>query len=238
MKVLECFTIQQPKLSLSEISKMLEMEPSTVRRILMSLEEGDFVKQDPETRMYSLDNGLVRLGAIAIQNFDIRSIAKPYMKEVSDRSQENTYLAINSADQSLYIDIVEAKQEIVLTGSVGATRPLYSTGTGKVLLAFLPEQEIESIFKWKMSHLSDEAISRLREDIVTIQKKGVAVAVREYNQEVFSIAAPIFDSTNRVVAALAISGPAFRLTEEKVREFEQVVIANSNEISTKMGYSN
>jgi IclR family KDG regulon transcriptional repressor len=237
MNILECFNQSQPELSLSDISKRLAMEPSTVRRMLMSLEEGDFIKQDNETRKYSLGNALVRLGAVAIQNFDIRKIAYPYMKELSEQSHENVYLAIHSGNQSLYIEVVEYTQEIVLTGSIGSARPLHSTGTGKVLLAHFPEEEIEKIINNELESFPLSTVTNLRQDLKRIREEGIAVVAREYHKDVYSIATPIFDSRQQVIASLAISGPAFRLDDKKMEEFKTLVIQTGKEISEKIGYS-
>jgi IclR family transcriptional regulator, KDG regulon repressor len=236
MNILECFTQSQPELSLGEISKRLAMEPSTVRRMLMSLEEGDFIRQDVETRKYSLGNALARLGAVVIENFDIRKIAYPFMKELSDQTQENVYLAVQSGNQTIYIEVVEFNHEISLTGSIGSARPLYSTGTGKVILAHLLEQSVDKIINTE--GLSLDLIAKLKQDLIEIRGNGIAVVDPEYNRDVFSIAVPIFDSRQKVIASLAVSGPTYRLTQEKVEEFKKFVVQTGNEISQKVGYKN
>jgi IclR family transcriptional regulator, KDG regulon repressor len=234
MNVLNCFSQKQTKLSLGEISEKLSMEPSTVRRILLSLEEGGFIKQDLDSRKYSLGIELIRLGSTAMQNIEFREIAYPIMKKLSDVAKENVYLGITSGKQIIYIEIVEFAQVIGLTGSVGSARPLISTGIGKVLLANMVKQEVERILVEE--NLTDQHIISLLNEINEIKRNGITVVIGDYHKDIYSIAAPIYDRNQTVIASIAISGPTYRLDEDKIQHYKKLILETSFEISKQLGY--
>lgn len=236
VKVLECFTEERPSLGLTEISTSTGMKPPTVRRLLKSLKVGDFIEQDTISKKYRLGHGIIRLNSVAMQNVNVRNIANPHLKVLSQECEENVYLAINSGNKALYIDVVESKQEIVLTGSIGSTRPLHNTGTGIVLLAFLSDDRFEEMLTKEFKDFKTDYIKDLKQRLVSIRNEGIAVLKSEYNSDVFSVAAPIFDNNNEVIASIAISGPVYRLNE-KTEFFKEVILKYSHKISIEMGSS-
>jgi DNA-binding IclR family transcriptional regulator len=241
ISILDCFISEKNReLSITEISKKLNLYKSTVHRILQTLESHDYIQQNPQNQKYRLGFKLFQLGSMVISGLDIRRVAWPYMTRLRDQVNETINLNIVSNYQRICVEVVESLEEVRHFIEVGFIGPLYCAGSGKILLAFMPEEEREYVLKTQKLYYWNTKKSiepdNLRRELAVIRKQGYAITSNERIKGVCSVAAPIRDHTGRVVAGLTISGPNTRFSKDRLPGLIKAVLDTSREISKQMGY--
>lgn len=235
--VLQCFE-QQSDWSLTELQGHLGWHMATLHRILGTLEGIGYLSQDPVTRRYRLGLALVKLGRRAAEELDLSKVAAPVMTELSTACGETVYLANLHSGEVVYLGVAQANRPVRLTAEIGERRPAHSTGTGKVLLAYAPGSVLEQALSRALTPLTEQTIinpAALRAELATIRKRGYAVSYQEHDRDVASLAAPIYDSSGPV-AALAISGPAFRLPSDLLHRLAPTLLEAARRISGLLGH--
>jgi DNA-binding IclR family transcriptional regulator len=237
--VLAAFSVEMPRLSLGEAAERAQLSPSTTRRLLVQLTEAGLTRQDPETRAYSLGLKFVRLGAIALETADIVRTARSTMASLTEKFMEATFLGQLEPEGVVYLSVLQPPVAVRVSTRAGEVRPAHSTSIGKVLLAALSDTEME---RWFASHeltpLTPASLAT-RQDLLAnlemVRELGYAQNYRESSSEFASVAAPVRDSEHRVIAALAISGPAYRIPRERIPELGAAVIEAANQITVEYG---
>jgi DNA-binding IclR family transcriptional regulator len=167
--------------------------------------------------------------------------AKPILERVSKETGETAYISFMRGSGVVYLDSVESSKTVRVISRVGLTLPPYCTASGKVHLAYLTEEERERVLPEELRPFTKHTITereRLVQDLEQIKEKGWAIDNEEYEDEVRCAAAPVFDYTGKLVGALSISGPSFRLGEEEVPlVIVPAVKRGAEEVSQKLGYT-
>jgi len=240
MQLLNAFSLNKKELGVTELSKKLKLPKSTVLRILVTLASESFLVKNPENQKYSLGIELFKLGSIVQQNFNMREYALPIMKDLADKTGESVYLNIISGRKRVCIEKIESSNDIRRVIKLGESLPLYTGGSGKVLLANLPEEDIKKFFEEeKLIPFTPNTITdpeKLLQNLAEIRKQGYAIAVGERVLGATTIGAPICDNLNRVVASLTVSGPTERLTEQKIPKYASLLKEAAMKISVLLGY--
>lgn len=238
--VLNAFTIEKPELSVTELSQELALHKSTVSRLLTTLEKGGLVEQNPETGKYRLGVALIGLAGLVVAHADVREIARPLLRQLAQETQETVNLAVLDGDEVINIEqMLPDKRQVKNIGWVGRRTPLHCVSTGKVLLAYQPEQEIERIIAKGLSRRTDKTITdprRLREELANIRRRGCATGLEELEEGLNAIAAPIRNHEGEVVAAISVSGPSFRVSPEKISDLAELTVRTAGEISRQLGF--
>ncbi|MDB4897727.1 MAG: IclR family transcriptional regulator [Firmicutes bacterium] len=236
--MLDTFTIERPELALSELATACGLHPSTARRLLLTCEAVEWIAQDPVTRKYRLGMKLFELGHRAGEGLELPKIARPHLKRLVEETQESAYLAVMDRTEVLYLNRVESPQAVRLTSSVGQRLPAHSTGTGKVFLAHLSPQALDDFLSRPLTRYTTKTITdptALRQELEGVRTRGYATTLEEHLEGTFSVAAPIFGPRGALIAALGMSGPSYRITDELFSEFSQIMISVAQAISTAMG---
>lgn len=238
--VLETLLEHRSPMSMSEISEKLDFYPSTVHRILDTLKYGGYVEQNPITQKYQLGLKLIELGMAKINQIDLVKEAKPFLRELAKKCNETVHLGILEDNNVLYLAKEESSQTIRMISYVGRRAPLHCTALGKVLLAYLPSTERNKILdKIELSKLTDKTITdkkQLEIELNKIEQKGMSWDREENEKDVRCIAAPIKDYQGRVVAAVSISRPAYRVNKKNQDHLQEELIATCQKISSRLGY--
>ena len=241
LQIFELFTIDAPELSISELVKKLSMPKVSVYRFLRVLLKSSFITQDRQTKKYRLGIKIFELGSIVLRNFDLREVAFPLIVELSKRSGETVHLGVLDNQQVVSIEGVESDQSLRISLPVGKRVYLHSTGIGKAILAFLPEQEVKEIVRQKrLPRFTNNTIihfEQLMKEIQLIKKRGYAIDNEENEPGIRCIAAPIFDVNKQVMASISISGPSVRIPHSRIPELSSMVIETSQKISKAHGVS-
>jgi len=186
-------------------------------------------------------SGLIELAQKGLGQFEIRSIALPYLEDLQKKTNETVHLAILDSGEVVYLEKRESTQTIRMYSAVGRRAPAHCTGLGKAILAFLPEEERQRILKEKgLKAYTPNTITLLSEferGCDRIRERGFALDLGEHEVEIRCVAAPILDHTGRPVAALSVAVPAFRTDEAQLEALGPEVVQATQEISRKLGYN-
>ncbi len=229
------------ELGVTEISNRLGLHKSTVFRLLTTLAAAGYVRQESPLGKYRLGMRLAELGMIALSQIDLRSEARPFLRDLMEATGETVHLGIVDGDQVVYIDKIESRQILTMKSTIGSRAPAHCTALGKVLMAFLPDEDLDALLARRdLARLTANTIAQpagLREHLVRIREQGYAIDDEEHEPGIRCIAAPIRDHTSRVVAAVSVSGPSVRITREAMERIIPRVIEAGNEISRAVGHN-
>jgi DNA-binding IclR family transcriptional regulator len=237
--VLDILLKNNAPMSMTEISEELHFYPSTIHRLLDTLKYGGYVEQDSSTQKYQLGLKLIELGMARLNQIDLIKEAKPFLQELSKRCDETIHLAILEDTEVLYLAKEESTQTIRMISYIGKRAPLHCTSLGKVLLAFLPSYKRDKILeKIELFKLTENTITNkqsLIEELNKIKQQGFALDIEENEKFVRCIAAPIRNYQGKVIAAASISGPSYRINEERQDYLKEELITTCQNISSRLG---
>jgi DNA-binding IclR family transcriptional regulator len=243
LMLLEILAKEAKSISISELSKKSNLKLTTVHRLLNTMMSREFVEQDETTLQYRLGIKAFEVGNAALATSDLRIAAQTYLKQLAQQVNETTNLAVLDGSEVVYIDQLESTNIVIVKmfARVGNRGPAYCTGTGKVLLADLTPEELRERFsKTQFIKFTPRTITSIDELLIVLAKvkeDGYALDFSERDEGVTCVAAPICNYENRVCAAISVSGPAGRMTEERIREqILPAVTRAANEISKRLGF--
>jgi IclR family transcriptional regulator, KDG regulon repressor len=240
LTILKLFKTNKTKWGVTEIARELDMQKSTVYRLLTTMQEFGFVRKNEDGSAYSLGLSLFELGSVVSNNFNFRDIAVSYMHKLAEQCGETVHLGIFSDHEVISIEAVETQSSLKSTVIVGERAPLYCTGIGKSLLAFLPGNEREQIIKnIHFEKFTEQTIvdpQKLAEELKLIRKRGFAVDNEEHDLGIICVGAPIFDFSGAVLGSLSISGPSVRITPEQMPRYIELVLTTAKAVSRDLGH--
>lgn len=241
MDILDCLGGTGVYLGASDIGRRLNMSRSTVYRLLTTLATGGYVTQDlvsPEK--YRLGFKILELASSLLDGIELRRQALPFLQELKDLANETAHLVVMDRGQVIYIDKVECSQAVRMHSAIGRQGFAHSTAVGKAMLAFMSEEAVARIIEehglpaCTPHTITSEEV--LLEELERVRQCGYAVDDVENEDGIRCVGAPVFDHQGKPVAALSVSGPAFRMTLERVRELSAPVKATASKISQQLGY--
>ncbi len=210
---------QQGKpISVTEAATLAGLKLSTAHRLLNTMVLKGFVEQEPDTSRYRLGVAAIRLGGAAVEHMDIHTISRPYLEQLASTTEETVNLALLDGSEVVYIDQIESSQMVVVNmfARVGNRGPAYCTGSGKALLAALPDEELEDIIQTiefvKFTSETIDTPEMLRKEIDKIRKDGYSLDLGERDEGVRCVAVPIMNQHGLAEAAVSVAGPSHRLT--------------------------
>ncbi len=228
----------QGEAGVTELARRLGLHKSTASRLLATLERRGLVEQDDETGKYRLGLVVIRLAERAEKTLDLRSIAMPELERLARLTHETTGLGVLDGDQLLTVAQADGPNLIAVGDWTGRSTPLHCVASGKVLLAALAEREVMRIVKRGPATFTERTIVQLEPllaELVRARRRGYATAIGEYELGLNAVAAPVHDARGRVVAAVDIWGPAFRLTPRRIPELAAQAREAAAAISVRLG---
>ena len=238
--VLDYFIKKGKSVTLTELSERLNLYPSSVHRILDTLNYLNYVDKLPNSENYQLGLKTLELGMAKLSQIDLIKEAMPFLAELSRKSNENVYLAVLFEGMVFYQSKMEAFRTVKLDTHLGTRACFNCTALGKVLIAFLPKHEREKIYQSVGFHRSTKNTiinkKKFEKEINKVKKQGFAIDSEENEEDIQCIAAPIRDYSGRVIAAVSISGPSYRFNVQKQTQISFDVIKCGQEISMRLGY--
>jgi IclR family KDG regulon transcriptional repressor len=237
LDVLMCFSRQTPELNMTQIAERTGVHKSTVHRLLATLEKNRFVERDPVTGIYRPGISLLQVSYLALEENDLRKLAAPIMRQLNDTYQENIHLAVPDECDVVFVHILESPQRIKLAAAIGQRLPAFATASGKAVLAFMPQDKVQSILSGGMPCFTaypPTSPEALFADLERTRAAGFAVSEREYEDEINAVAAPIFDRDRQPLASIAVAGPAYRLTLDQMLKIGPQLVAAAQEIMREL----
>ncbi|MEU4821967.1 IclR family transcriptional regulator [Actinomadura citrea] len=205
-------------LGVTEVATALGLSKAAVHRILTSLRGHGLIELDEATRRYALGLGAMKLGMAYLERLDARTVARPELVALSERTTETVTLSVRSGWTRSYIDQVTPRRELIMSVTLGVPYPLHAGASSKAFLAFLSDDEIDHyLAQPALEQLTPATVTsapRLRREIEEIRARGYARSTAERQSGAASAAAPILDQHDRPIAVISVSGPVERFTEE------------------------
>jgi len=195
------------------------------------------VQRDPATGAYQLGIRLLQMTYLTLEHNDLRRLATPFMRRLCDQYQENVDISVLDDTDVVFVNHMEGPQRVKVAATTGQRLPAFATASGRAILAYLPGETVQRILARGMPRyteytpLAPEAVFA---DLYLIREQGFAFSVQEYEEGINAVAAPILDSSDRPFAAVAVVGPAYRLTRERMIEMGPTVAATANEIAQEL----
>jgi IclR family transcriptional regulator, KDG regulon repressor len=238
--VLLCFDHGERGLTLTQIAGRVRMSKSTVHRLLATLESRRFIKRDDATGLYHLGFGFIEAASLVLQEIDLERWALPYLQRVSAEGGETVDLTILDDTEVVYLLVVESAQRVKIAAAVGERLPACCTATGKAFLAYLPRDQVHAILEKGSGNYRDgtpASLPDLCRDLQATRERGYAISEEEYEQDINAVAAPILNADGWPVLVIAIVGPSFRLSSERMQELGQSIRATVDAITSEIGLS-
>jgi DNA-binding IclR family transcriptional regulator len=239
LDVLESLASRRGATGISELSGLVGLHVSTVHRLLATLVDRGYVRQDPDSSRYHLGSRIFTLASAADLHLDLRLVARPYLERMMRASGETANLVTSSENEVVYLDQVASMHLVKMFTAPGLRAPLYCTGTGKAMLAFRNGEFAEPILAAPMRRFTPRTIvtrPALEAELGAIRKRGYSVDNEEMEEGVRCLAVPIFDRRHECVGAMSVSGPTTRMTTERVAKLAPVAVAIADELSRQLGY--
>ncbi len=238
--ILDSFSLDKPALGVREIARKIKLSPSTVGRIMAYMKEIGILNQDPETHLYMMGSKVLAWAGIYTITSDVRTIALPVMVHLQEQTRETISLYILEGSERVCIERLESPETVRIVARIGRRIPLYAGSAGKVFLAFLPENRREMILREidlvPMTERTITDVDALNVNLEQIRQQGYAVSRGEWIIDASGTAAPIFDQRGQITAAISISGPRQRFTDEKISEMADLLVKETAQISFELGY--
>lgn len=231
-----------PELGVTELAKRLKLHKNNVFRLLATLEARGYVEQNRITDNYRLGLKTLEIRQTMIRQMALLPYAKPVLEELVRECDETAYVCVLKENLSTYLYGVESRATVRVVSRLGSRLPAYCTSAGKVLLASLTETELGRYLKrtelvpFTPNSITDE--NRLREHLKDIAAAGYAIDNEELELGVRGVAAPILDYRAVAVGSVIISGPAMRLSDDRISA-ELIPLAQkaAETVSVKLGYA-
>ena len=239
--LIDAFTAEAPEWTLADLARHVDMPKPTVHHIMTTLLEGGWIDRNVESKKFRLGVRLWEKGSLAIKQMGLRDIARPHVEALVRECGETVRLGIlDAVDPSwvIYIDRVEGRQTVRADSGGTVRAPSYCVATGKAMLAFQPEV-LKSVFTRQLQGYTENTLTKpadLDRDLALTRKRGYSLNASEFHGEVVGIAAPIRNHEGRVVAAVGISAPAYRLGADVIKRIAPVVVATASGISRSAGF--
>ncbi|MEU8952770.1 IclR family transcriptional regulator [Streptomyces sp. NPDC048518] len=241
LDILELFLDGDGTLSAPEVTRRLQLPRTTVHELLTTLAARSYLVQLPDQPgRYRLGVRTYQLGSRYAEQLDLAAEGQQVAREVAETCDETVHVAVLEDTDVIYIAKVDSTHAVRMVSAAGRRLPAHCTSVGKMLLASLPPTELESRLQGReFTGMTPDSITdpdELLTALAGIRERGVAVEHRESNPDVSCVAAPVRDSAGRVVAALSISVPMIRWSEERESELAELAAKGAGDLSVRLGH--
>ena len=230
---------EERELGVTDLGRRLGVHKATASRIVAALADRGLLERDPMTDKFRLGFGLIRLAGAAMAGLDLVRQARPILEELAEETRETVNLGVLSGDAVVYIDQVTGTRSIVAISWVGRRTPLHCTSNGKVLLAFSSQAERDRLLTQPLEQATARTIVdpvALTAQLDEIHTRGYAQTMEELEEGLNAVSAPIRGADGEVIAALSVSGPAFRMRPVDLPRMGRMAIEAATTISRRLGY--
>ncbi|MED3553288.1 IclR family transcriptional regulator [Cytobacillus praedii] len=240
LDIIKLISWKKDGLGVTEIANQMDINKSSVYRILSTLVQYGYVEQDKGTERYKLGYQFLEVSSRLLESLDIRTEAKPFLQELEKETNEVIHLVVYDQGEVVYIEKLDGNEALRMHSKVGKRAPMHCTSVGKAILAYLPADSVQEILERKglpvhtVKTITDKNV--LAEELAEVKKKGIALDLEENENGITCIAVPIFDHLGKVAAAVSISGPTIRMNETRLVELQPRMIEIGKQISARLGF--
>jgi len=238
LKILELLA-REKRVSLTEIAMQAGMPPSTARRLLLTLHNYRFADFDEASQGWMIGIEAFRIGSGFLKRIDIVEASRNIMVGLVSQTGETANLAIANDGDAVFVSQVESPHPIRACFQPGTRSQMHASGVGKVLLAYLPHQDVETLLQKKgMEEFTSNTITKpnqLFAELDRIRDQGWSIDKGERYTGMCCVAAPVFGAKGDARAAISISGPSSRFTNQTIVDFSAAIRHAAADISAAIG---
>ena len=240
LDIINCFDPFHSQLSLSEISKKLNLNISTVHGILNTLCAYHYIDKNPDNGKYRLGLEFLVKANLVSASLDLKEIGHAHLIELTKKYHETTHLYVFQNHQLFCVAKMESPNNYgIVSSRAGGKLPLHASASGKLFLAFMTQAEREALLKrYRFDKFTDKTITskkQLLERLDEIRALGYSIEDEEIEHGAYSIAAPVRDASARMVGTISIVGSKVRIEANKDRIIADLTEA-AKAISSQFGY--
>ncbi len=225
----------------TEIGQALGVHKSTASRLLATMESKGYVARNDITGKYSLGMRVVELAKTKLDQLDLRTHARPFLEELVRKTEETAHLAVMDQGSIVYIDKVDTPHTLIMRSKIGYRISPHCTALGKAILTALPEARIDAILQEEgLQRFTPNTITDLltfKEHLRRVKSQGFAIDDEEHEEGIRCVAAVIRNHTGHIAGAISVSGPAARVSRQRVDEIGVLVRDVCRKLSKSLGYN-
>jgi DNA-binding IclR family transcriptional regulator len=240
LDIITLVSMKKGGLGVTEIAKQIDINKSSVYRILSTLVQYGYIEQDGETGKYKLGYKFLEISSKLLESIDLRAEARPFLQELENETNEVIHLVVYDQGEVVYIEKLEGNETLRMHSKVGKRAPMHCTSVGKAILAYLPSSVVLDILERKgMPVHTDKTITEKEEflkELSQVRQKGFALDLEENEYGITCIAVPIFDHLGKVIAAVSISGPTMRMTDDRMNTLKSIMVKTGKAVSARLGH--
>jgi IclR family pca regulon transcriptional regulator len=238
LDVILAFSRHRPQMTLTEVAEATGLSRPTARRILLTLQDGGYVRS--EGRTFALTPRVLALGYAYLSSLNLTEIAQAFMERVVELTREGCSLATLDDADVVYVTRVPTHRITSITLATGTRLPAHATSMGHVLLADLPEAELDRYLTGAdlrpVTARTIRTPAELRARLTQVREQGWAMVDQELEDGLRSVAAPVRDANGRVIAALGLSSTTATTEAQAMRErFVPILGDAAAQISRQLG---
>jgi len=228
------------ELGVTDLGRRLGVHKATASRLAATLADGGLVERDPVSDRYRLGFGLIRLAGTAMASLDLVRTSRPVLEDLADRTRESVTLGVFSNDEVIYVDQVASPRLIVSGNWIGRRTPLHCSASGKVFLAWLDAAKRDRLLAGPLEEITSQTVTdlaSLRRQLEEARVRGYATLQDELEEGLNAVAAPVRQASGEVVAAIAVSGPSFRVRPVDLPRLGRVTVDAALAVSRRLGHT-
>jgi DNA-binding IclR family transcriptional regulator len=241
LRLLQLFSESPRGLTAKQVADRSRLPVSTVHRFLANLQSAAFLNCGGDG-VYQLGIACFAIGQAALGQLDIRRVSLPYLEELNRKTRETIHLTLRHGLSAVYVEKLDSPEQLRIHSRIGASVPLYCTAVGKVMLAYMPDEERERVLpQLGLKRLTPNTVGNLQElaaELFRVRKNGYAYDLEEHELHIRCIAAPIWDHQGEVSASVSITAPMVRMTVTRLRQLAPLIQTAGLQISRELGYPN
>jgi IclR family acetate operon transcriptional repressor len=240
--ILDCLAGAQEELGIRDLAQRVGLPKSTTFRLVQTLERARLLSQDGRTQRYSLGERTLEFGMAYLRRADVRTVSLPVMRRLREATGETVGLSVRTGFTRTYIEQLESPHQLRTQVELGRPFPLHLGAPGKLLLAYMGDDEIVAVLDQVERSSPPGAASQptsrqeVLERLAEIRRRGHSLAFGETIEGLTTIAAPIRNVEGSVVAALSVSGPTSRFSEPAREQARTLLIDAARQISQHLGF--
>jgi IclR family acetate operon transcriptional repressor len=236
--LLKTFSDEQPELGLADLSRLVGLNKTTTYRLLTALESEGMVVRNADTETFRLGPEIIALGGRAMRANDLRLVSRAELERLAEAVGEAATLEVLADSEVLILEEISGSHLVSTNQAIGTRWPAHATSTGKLIVAHLPEAELDEFLRQPLARLTEHTITdptQLRLELTRIREQGYAVADQEIEIGFIAIGAPVRNHEGQVVGAISINGPTARLTSDRIPDAIRRVKFAADHISGLLG---
>lgn len=238
LQLLEIIAESHLNPTLPELALKVGLSRNKTFRLLATLCDKGLVDREEEGGGYQLGFTSLELAQKLIRNSNIVHFAHPVMEDLARKHAEAVYMTVLKGEEVLFVDMVDCDQQIKATSLVGKRFPYFTNAAGKMLKALEPTDLLEKVFKKRGQKEGMPDLERLSLELREIRSKGVAVETGGLGEGLISVAVAVRDYAGKVIGAITLLGPSFRLITERLEnEIIPSLLEGAGTLSEKFGYA-